>query len=288
MGQRSADGACSRRRSWPLPEYIAPGRRGCDVSGCARPAPAGQAARVPVRPPAPGCQPLTGHRQFRGGTSGRRHGCARCPAPTRRPSAIVAAPAADWVAGGLPTPSTLFPPVRPHGYLEVRYLDAQAGNGWVTPTGLLAALMSDRHGGARTGRRAARDGPAVWADPGQGPQRSADRRRRRRPHPPAIQAHVRQRLSTGPPGCPQGLRELREVSVPAARLVIGGRRPPSPRSSPGRGPCGRLPSGCGPTASPWPTRCSCGPCPRTGAARPRWWPPWWCRRPGAAPPARAR
>lgn len=61
---------------------------------------------------------------------------------------------ADWVAGGLPTPpttddldyhiSTMFPPVRPHGYLEVRYLDAQPGTGWVTPTTLLAALMSDQ------------------------------------------------------------------------------------------------------------------------------------------------
>jgi glutamate--cysteine ligase len=61
---------------------------------------------------------------------------------------------ADWVAGGLPTPpttddldyhlSTLFPPVRPHGYLEVRYLDAQPGNGWVTPTALLAALLSNQ------------------------------------------------------------------------------------------------------------------------------------------------
>ena len=61
---------------------------------------------------------------------------------------------ADWVAGGLPTRpttddldyhiSTMFPPVRPHGYLEVRYLDAQPGAGWVTPTTLLAALMSDQ------------------------------------------------------------------------------------------------------------------------------------------------
>lgn len=61
---------------------------------------------------------------------------------------------ADWVAGGLPTPpttddldyhiSTMFPPVRPHGYLEVRYLDAQPGRGWVTPTALLAALMADQ------------------------------------------------------------------------------------------------------------------------------------------------
>ncbi|HEX6357772.1 ergothioneine biosynthesis glutamate--cysteine ligase EgtA [Actinophytocola sp.] len=61
---------------------------------------------------------------------------------------------AEWVAGGLPSPpttddldyhiSTMFPPVRPHGYLEVRYLDAQPGHGWVTPTALLAALMSDQ------------------------------------------------------------------------------------------------------------------------------------------------
>lgn len=61
---------------------------------------------------------------------------------------------ADWVAGGLPTQpttddldyhiSTMFPPVRPHGYLEVRYLDAQPGTGWVTPTTVLAALMSDQ------------------------------------------------------------------------------------------------------------------------------------------------
>jgi len=61
---------------------------------------------------------------------------------------------ADWVAdpapvGRPPTTedldyhlSTLFPPVRPHGYLEVRYLDAQAGDGWVTPVALLTALLS--------------------------------------------------------------------------------------------------------------------------------------------------
>jgi glutamate--cysteine ligase len=61
---------------------------------------------------------------------------------------------ADWVAGGLPNRpttddldyhiSTMFPPVRPHGYLEVRYLDAQPGGGWIIPTTLLAALMSDQ------------------------------------------------------------------------------------------------------------------------------------------------
>jgi glutamate--cysteine ligase len=59
---------------------------------------------------------------------------------------------ADWMAGALPDPptvddleyhvSTMFPPVRPHGYLEVRYLDAQEGGNWVVPVALLAALMA--------------------------------------------------------------------------------------------------------------------------------------------------
>jgi glutamate--cysteine ligase len=60
---------------------------------------------------------------------------------------------ADWVEGGLETPptvedleyhlSTLFPPVRPRGYFEVRYLDAQPGISWATPVALLTALMDD-------------------------------------------------------------------------------------------------------------------------------------------------
>jgi len=37
---------------------------------------------------------------------------------------------------------TLFPPVRPRGYLEVRYLDAQPGNGWAAPVAVLAALFA--------------------------------------------------------------------------------------------------------------------------------------------------
>jgi glutamate--cysteine ligase len=59
---------------------------------------------------------------------------------------------ADWLAGARPEPpttddldyhlTTMFPPVRPHGYLEVRYLDAQRGDDWVTPVALLAALLS--------------------------------------------------------------------------------------------------------------------------------------------------
>ncbi|SBT39963.1 glutamate--cysteine ligase [Micromonospora auratinigra] len=60
---------------------------------------------------------------------------------------------ADWLAGALPRPpttddleyhlSTLFPPVRPQGYLELRYLDAQPGRGWTVPVAVLAALLAD-------------------------------------------------------------------------------------------------------------------------------------------------
>ncbi|MDQ4085560.1 MAG: glutamate-cysteine ligase family protein [Actinomycetota bacterium] len=60
---------------------------------------------------------------------------------------------ADWIDGALPAPptledleyhlTTLFPPVRPRGYLEVRYLDAQPGGAWTTPVALLTALMAD-------------------------------------------------------------------------------------------------------------------------------------------------
>ncbi|WP_229072397.1 glutamate-cysteine ligase family protein [Actinoplanes sp. DH11] len=38
---------------------------------------------------------------------------------------------------------TLFPPVRPRGYLEVRYLDAQPGGEWIAPAAVLTALVAD-------------------------------------------------------------------------------------------------------------------------------------------------
>jgi glutamate--cysteine ligase len=60
---------------------------------------------------------------------------------------------ADWIAGALPQPpttddldyhlSTLFPPVRPRGYLEIRYLDAQPGGEWIAPAAVLASLLAD-------------------------------------------------------------------------------------------------------------------------------------------------
>lgn len=63
----------------------------------------------------------------------------------------------EWIAGSPAAPdraptiedldyhlSTLFPPVRPCGHLEVRYLDAQPGRGWEVPVAALDALSRTR------------------------------------------------------------------------------------------------------------------------------------------------
>ncbi|HEU5268515.1 MAG TPA: glutamate-cysteine ligase family protein [Jatrophihabitans sp.] len=57
----------------------------------------------------------------------------------------------DWLAAGEPLAthdldlhlSMLFPPVRPQGYLELRYLDAQPEGEWLVPLALIAALFGD-------------------------------------------------------------------------------------------------------------------------------------------------
>lgn len=61
---------------------------------------------------------------------------------------------ADWVHGALPEPptiddldyhlTTLFPPVRPRGYIEVRYLDTQPPGEWIAPAAVLDALLADQ------------------------------------------------------------------------------------------------------------------------------------------------
>jgi glutamate--cysteine ligase len=60
---------------------------------------------------------------------------------------------ADWIGGALGDPptradldyhlSTLFPPVRPRGYVEVRYLDQQPPDEWLAPVAVLTALFAD-------------------------------------------------------------------------------------------------------------------------------------------------
>src|SRR6266568_1010566 len=63
----------------------------------------------------------------------------------------------DWVRGAIGPPptaddltyhmSTLFPPVRPRGHLELRVIDAQPGDGWIVPTAVAWALLSDPQAG---------------------------------------------------------------------------------------------------------------------------------------------
>ncbi|WP_455359694.1 ergothioneine biosynthesis glutamate--cysteine ligase EgtA [Streptomyces sp. SYSU K21746] len=60
----------------------------------------------------------------------------------------------EWIRTGGPRPptredldyhmTTLFPPVRPRGHLELRMIDAQSGeNGWIVPLAVTAALFDD-------------------------------------------------------------------------------------------------------------------------------------------------
>ncbi|MER5635335.1 ergothioneine biosynthesis glutamate--cysteine ligase EgtA [Kitasatospora sp. NPDC002227] len=59
----------------------------------------------------------------------------------------------DWLRGAGDRPpsaadldyhrTTLFPPVRPRGHLELRMIDAQPGEGWLAPLALVTALLDD-------------------------------------------------------------------------------------------------------------------------------------------------
>jgi glutamate--cysteine ligase len=55
--------------------------------------------------------------------------------------------------------STLFPPVRPQGHLELRMIDAQLGDGWIVPAAVVMALTSD----ARAAETAMAAVEPVWA-----------------------------------------------------------------------------------------------------------------------------
>jgi glutamate--cysteine ligase len=92
----------------------------------------------------------------------------------------------DWLRTDSPRPArttdieyhltTLFPPVRPHGYLELRMIDAQPGDGWIVPLAVTAALFDDETA-SRAAMAAVRDG-VDGADPWESAARlgPADRR----------------------------------------------------------------------------------------------------------------
>jgi ergothioneine biosynthesis glutamate--cysteine ligase EgtA len=62
--------------------------------------------------------------------------------------------------------STLFPPVRPHGHLELRMIDAQPRDGWIVPLAVTSALLDD----ARASDAAMAAAERLWA----GRDRSGD------------------------------------------------------------------------------------------------------------------
>ena len=78
----------------------------------------------------------------------------------------------DWLRGAGERPptrsdlsyhlSTLFPPVRPRGHLEVRGIDAQPGDGWVVPLAVTAALLDD----PLAAEQAMAAAEALWHRPG--------------------------------------------------------------------------------------------------------------------------
>ena len=103
--------------------------------------------------------------------------CVRRPAP----AAWTAPPGLtfrEWVRGAgerQPTSgdltyhlSTLFPPVRPQGHLEVRVIDAQPGDDWIVPAAVVGALLDDP-AAAETAMAAAE---CIWRAPGPGAPRA--------------------------------------------------------------------------------------------------------------------
>jgi glutamate--cysteine ligase len=86
--------------------------------------------------------------------------------------------------------STLFPPVRPQGHLELRMIDAQPGDGWIVPLAVASALLGDERAGddalAAVERLWAGLGPAGEWPPGQPGGNPWPRAARLGPADPAI------------------------------------------------------------------------------------------------------
>jgi ergothioneine biosynthesis glutamate--cysteine ligase EgtA len=63
--------------------------------------------------------------------------------------------------------STLFPPVRPRGHMELRMIDAQPGDGWIVPAAVVTALAGDDEAAdaALAAAEPVWDGPPDAGDP---------------------------------------------------------------------------------------------------------------------------
>jgi gamma-glutamylcysteine synthetase len=66
--------------------------------------------------------------------------------------------------------STLFPPVRPRGHMELRMIDAQPGDGWIVPAAVATALTGDE----RAADAAMAAAEPVWAGNEQSPSGARD------------------------------------------------------------------------------------------------------------------
>ena len=150
----------------------------------------------------------------------------------------------DWLRGAGERPptaddltyhmSTLFPPVRPQGHLELRMIDAQPGDGWIVPTAVVSALVDDP-GAAQAAMAAAMDlwhgyWPAAGRRPGAGHRPGAARRASTGHWPGASPAHGGSenlwlraaRLGPGDPGLARASRRCFEE----AQAALGRRGAP--------------------------------------------------------------
>ena len=66
--------------------------------------------------------------------------------------------------------STLFPPVRPRGHMELRMIDAQPGDGWIVPAAVATALAGDE----RAADAALAAAEPVWGGNEHGPGSQSD------------------------------------------------------------------------------------------------------------------
>ncbi|HZC39272.1 MAG TPA: glutamate-cysteine ligase family protein, partial [Streptosporangiaceae bacterium] len=165
----------------------------------------------------------------------------------------------DWLRGGgerRPTAddlayhlTTLFPPVRPHGHLELRMIDAQPGDSWVVPAAVVTALADDPDA-AEAAMTAAEP---VWREPDRAPGTRGEspwlRAARCGPDDPQLaSASERCFEAAGPAlarlGAPAPVRHA--VAAFADRYVARGRCPADDRLDEARNGAGR-PPGAHPT-----------------------------------------
>jgi glutamate--cysteine ligase len=150
----------------------------------------------------------------------------------------------DWLRGAGERPatrgdlfyhlSTLFPPVRPRGHLELRVIDAQPGNGWIVPAAVVTALLDD----PVAAEQAMATAEALWCETDQDGESPWLRAARQGPEDAGIAAASTRCFEAadsalGRLGAPEGIR--RAVTDFTERHVVRGRCPADDRLDEARG-----------------------------------------------------